>query len=242
MAGRSNLQQAVPITFGYKMATMLAAFERHKQRLKELRPRVLVGEFGGAAGTLSSLGKDGLKVQVELCKELKLGQPAISWHTVRDTHRRGRLLPRPGHRQLRQDRVRREAADADRGGRSLRAIPRRPRLVLDHAAEAQSDFVRLHHGADRHGAATGGGAAGGDGRGPRALHRPVGNRMDRAAGNLHAVGRRVGADAIPGERAAGQRKEDARESRHHQGTDHVGSGDDGPWSDTGPQQGARSGL
>jgi len=84
MAGRSNLQQAVPITFGYKMATMLAAFERHRQRLKELRPRVLVGEFGGAAGTLSSLGKDGLKVQAGLMKELQLGQPAISWHTVRD--------------------------------------------------------------------------------------------------------------------------------------------------------------
>src|ERR1700756_2105240 len=84
MVGRSNLQQAVPITFGYKMATMLAAFERHKQRLKELKARVLVGEFGGAAGTLSSLGKDGLKVQVELMKELDLGQPAISWHTVRD--------------------------------------------------------------------------------------------------------------------------------------------------------------
>jgi len=84
MAGRSNLQQAVPITFGYKMATMLAAFERHKQRLKELKPRVLVGEFGGAAGTLSSLGKNGLKCQVELMKELNLGQPAISWHTVRD--------------------------------------------------------------------------------------------------------------------------------------------------------------
>jgi 3-carboxy-cis,cis-muconate cycloisomerase len=84
MAGRSNLQQAVPITFGYKMATLLGAFERHKQRLKELRPRVLVGEFGGAAGTLSSLGKDGLKCQVELMKELKLGQPDISWHTVRD--------------------------------------------------------------------------------------------------------------------------------------------------------------
>src|SRR4029434_7585700 len=55
MAGRSNLQQAVPITFGYKMATMLAAFERHKQRLKELKPRVYVGEFGGAGVTLSSL-------------------------------------------------------------------------------------------------------------------------------------------------------------------------------------------
>lgn len=85
MAGRSNLQQAVPITFGYKMATMLAAFQRHKQRLNELKPRVLVGEFGGAAGTLSSLGKDGLRCQEELMKELKLGQPAISWHTVHDT-------------------------------------------------------------------------------------------------------------------------------------------------------------
>jgi len=84
MAGRSNLQQAVPITFGYKMATMLGAFERHKQRLQELKARVFVGEFGGAAGTLSSLGKDGLRCQEELMKELKLGQPDISWHTVRD--------------------------------------------------------------------------------------------------------------------------------------------------------------
>ncbi len=85
MAGRSNLQQAVPITFGYKMATLLAAFERHKERLKELRARVLIGEFGGAAGTLSSLGGRGLETQAELMKELKLGQPAIAWHTVRDT-------------------------------------------------------------------------------------------------------------------------------------------------------------
>ena len=84
MAGRSNLQQAVPITFGYKMATILAAFERHKQRLKELRERVLVFEFGGAAGTLSSLGKDGLRTQVELAKELDLKQPEIAWHTVHD--------------------------------------------------------------------------------------------------------------------------------------------------------------
>src|ERR1700761_1030445 len=85
MAGRSNLQQAVPITFGYKMATLLAAFERHKQRLKEIRGRVLVGEFGGAAGTLSSLGGRGLETQAELMKELNLGVPAIAWHTVRDT-------------------------------------------------------------------------------------------------------------------------------------------------------------
>jgi 3-carboxy-cis,cis-muconate cycloisomerase len=84
MAGRSNLQQAVPITFGYKIATVLAAFERQKQRSAELRKRVLVFEFGGAAGTLASLGKDGLKVQAELAKELGLAQPEIAWHTVRD--------------------------------------------------------------------------------------------------------------------------------------------------------------
>ena len=84
MAGRSNLQQAVPITFGFKAASLLAAFQRHRQRLKELRPRVLVGEFAGAAGTLSSLGTEGLRVQEGLMGELKLGQPEIAWHTVRD--------------------------------------------------------------------------------------------------------------------------------------------------------------
>jgi 3-carboxy-cis,cis-muconate cycloisomerase len=84
MAGRSNLQQAVPITFGYKMATLLAAFDRHRQRLKELKPRVLVGEFGGAAGTLSSLGNRGIETRNELMKELNLGRPEIAWHTVRD--------------------------------------------------------------------------------------------------------------------------------------------------------------
>ncbi len=84
MAGRSNLQQAVPITFGFKAATLLAAMQRHRARLDELKPRVLVGEFAGAAGTLSSLGSDGLKVQAALMQELGLGQPEIAWHTVRD--------------------------------------------------------------------------------------------------------------------------------------------------------------
>ncbi len=83
MAGRSNLQQAVPITFGYKMAVLLAGFERHRARLAELRPRVLV-EFGGAAGNLSSLGTRGLEVQEALMVELGLGQPEIAWHTMRD--------------------------------------------------------------------------------------------------------------------------------------------------------------
>src|SRR6185295_8854378 len=84
MAGRSNLQQAIPITFGYKCAVLLAGFQRHLERLKELRPRVLVGEFGGATGTLASLGADGLQVQAALMVELGLGEPEIAWHTMRD--------------------------------------------------------------------------------------------------------------------------------------------------------------
>ncbi|WP_135467202.1 3-carboxy-cis,cis-muconate cycloisomerase [Crenalkalicoccus roseus] len=84
MAGRSNLQQATPITFGYKCAVLLAGFQRHLRRLEEMRPRVLVGEFGGATGTLASLGADGLRVQEALMAELGLGQPEIAWHTMRD--------------------------------------------------------------------------------------------------------------------------------------------------------------
>ena len=82
--GRSNLQQATPITFGYKMAGILAGIERHRERLAQLKPRVLVGEFGGASGTLSSLEHGAMETQAGLMQELGLGQPLISWHTVRD--------------------------------------------------------------------------------------------------------------------------------------------------------------
>ena len=56
MAGRTHLQHALPITFGYKVAIWLDMFDRHVERLEQLKPRVLVGQFAGAAGTLASLG------------------------------------------------------------------------------------------------------------------------------------------------------------------------------------------
>ncbi len=85
MVGRSNLQQAIPMTFGYKVAVWLAGFERHRERLAQLKERVLVGEFGGAVGNLASLGQRGLEVQAGLMRELGLKPPPIAWHTVRDT-------------------------------------------------------------------------------------------------------------------------------------------------------------
>jgi 3-carboxy-cis,cis-muconate cycloisomerase len=84
MAGRSYLQQAIPTTFGHKIAGLLAAFLRHRQRLDEIKPRLLVGQFGGAVGTLASLGDRGLAVQAALMQELGLGVPDMSWHSARD--------------------------------------------------------------------------------------------------------------------------------------------------------------
>jgi 3-carboxy-cis,cis-muconate cycloisomerase len=88
MAGRTHLQQALPVTFGYKVAIWLAMFDRHQERLAELRKRVLVVEFAGAAGTLASLGtatgNKGFEVQQALAEELGLGVPTTTWHVARD--------------------------------------------------------------------------------------------------------------------------------------------------------------
>lgn len=84
MAGRTHLQQALPVTFGYKAAIWLAMFDRHQQRLAELRSRVQVVSFAGAAGTLASLGEQGFAVQQALADELRLGVPATTWHVARD--------------------------------------------------------------------------------------------------------------------------------------------------------------
>jgi 3-carboxy-cis,cis-muconate cycloisomerase len=84
MAGRTHLQQALPITFGYKAAIWLAMIDRHAARLQQLRPRVLTGEFAGAAGTLASLGDRGLDVQRALMEELGLDVPVATWHVARD--------------------------------------------------------------------------------------------------------------------------------------------------------------
>ena len=82
--GRTWLQQAVPVTFGWKLAGCLDAMLRHVERLQQIKPRVLTLQFGGAAGTLASLGEDGPKVAQALAAELGLTQAPIAWHTQRD--------------------------------------------------------------------------------------------------------------------------------------------------------------
>ncbi|PPQ33142.1 class-II fumarase/aspartase family protein [Rhodopila globiformis] len=84
MAGRTHLQQALPTTFGLKCATWAMPFIAHLERLRQLRPRVQVVEFGGAAGTLASLGGQGIAVMRALAAELGLGVPLAPWHVCRD--------------------------------------------------------------------------------------------------------------------------------------------------------------
>ena len=100
MAARSNLQQAVPMSFGFKMARLLVTFRRHRQRLRQMLPRVLVLQFSGAAGTLATITETtsydpvpqkagdeplALRCQALLAQELGLTVPEIAWHTERDS-------------------------------------------------------------------------------------------------------------------------------------------------------------
>jgi 3-carboxy-cis,cis-muconate cycloisomerase len=84
MVGRTLLQQALPTTFGLKVAGWLDAVGRHRKRLQETRQRVLVLQFGGAAGTLAALGTQGLDVAAALADELGLALPDLPWHSQRD--------------------------------------------------------------------------------------------------------------------------------------------------------------
>jgi 3-carboxy-cis,cis-muconate cycloisomerase len=84
MAGRTHLQQALPTTFGLKCAIWALPFINHLQRLPELRRRVELVEFGGAAGTLASLGDQGIVVMEGLAAELGLHAPIAPWHVCRE--------------------------------------------------------------------------------------------------------------------------------------------------------------
>ena len=84
MVGRTWLQHAVPTTLGFKFAGWLDALGRHRGRLRQTQERCLVLQFGGAVGTLATLGTHGEQVANSLSEELNLLQSAIPWHSHRD--------------------------------------------------------------------------------------------------------------------------------------------------------------
>jgi 3-carboxy-cis,cis-muconate cycloisomerase len=84
MLGRTLLQPAPPVTFGLKAAGWLGAMRRGHRTLNASFAAALVVQFGGASGTLASLGEQGTAVGHELASELGLAFPDAPWHTQRD--------------------------------------------------------------------------------------------------------------------------------------------------------------
>jgi len=82
MIGRTLLQQAVPVTFGLVAAGWLTSVDEARAGLDAVGPRLAV-QFGGAAGTLASLGEAGQRVAALLAEELGLAVPVLPWHTDR---------------------------------------------------------------------------------------------------------------------------------------------------------------
>ena len=161
MPGRTHSQQALPISFGFKVANWLAPLIRHQARLEELKPRLLVLQFGGAVGTLASLGSDGLKVAEKLAGELQLGLPDTPWHTQRDNLAEfaGWLSLMTGSlAKMAQDIILMaqseiaevlESDDASRGGSSTMPQKRNPVIseIIIAAARQNTNLLSSMHGA-----------------------------------------------------------------------------------------------
>ncbi len=84
MAGRTHSVQALPITFGYKVAVWAREIRRNIQRLKECGERLFVAQFSGAVGTMAAFGPKGPEILQRVAKDLGLGVPDICWHASRD--------------------------------------------------------------------------------------------------------------------------------------------------------------
>jgi 3-carboxy-cis,cis-muconate cycloisomerase len=84
MVGRTLLRPAPPLTFGLKAANWLSAIRRSREKLDAAFSDALVLQFGGASGTLASLGEHGPDVALALAQELDLASPEAPWHTQRD--------------------------------------------------------------------------------------------------------------------------------------------------------------
>ncbi len=84
MIGRSFMQHARPITFGYKVAGWLDALLRSQKTIQILLQQGFALQLGGAVGTLSGMQEKGLQVSETMSELLDLQNPSKPWHTERD--------------------------------------------------------------------------------------------------------------------------------------------------------------
>ena len=147
MAGRTHGQQALPVTFGFKVAGWLAELERNRRRLAQARKNVMVGQFGGAVGTLAGMAEgevDAIAVQRALMTELGLAVVPIAWHSSRDNM--VECAGRHGHerRALRAHRERGHRVAEDRVWRAGGATHAGQGGQQHHAAETQPHALRVN--------------------------------------------------------------------------------------------------
>jgi len=85
--GRTHGQHAVPTTYGLKFAILACEFQRHLERLEQVRPRLAVGKMTGAVGTQASFGADAAELQRRVMADLGL-TPVLASNQViqRDRH------------------------------------------------------------------------------------------------------------------------------------------------------------
>lgn len=84
MAARTHGQQAVPTTFGLKLAVWLEQLGRHLQRVRAARGRAIVIELFGAAGTAAALGRHSGALRTLVAEHLDIGHADVPWHAARD--------------------------------------------------------------------------------------------------------------------------------------------------------------
>ena len=227
MAGRTHLQQALPITFGHKVAIWLSALQRSAERLEQAKPRALQAQLGGAVGTLASLGDRGLDVRAAYARALGLAEPDITWHVARD----GLVemvqtlavicgaLGKVGYDVmiLMANEIGEvfEPFSSHRGASSTMPQKRNPISSEIMLANAKISPRRRCADARRHGA------------GSRTRHRPVACRMDGAAAGLPADRGLAGAGAIHALRPDRGPGGDEAKPEFHARADRGRSGHDG---------------
>lgn len=83
LMGHTRMQAAIPITVSDRIRSWAAPLARHRARLDDLLEAGLPLQFGGAAGTLDTLGDKATEVRRQLADELHLTDVA-QWQSQRD--------------------------------------------------------------------------------------------------------------------------------------------------------------